>query len=132
MSYTVYVTREDGHWQASVEGLPGGHTYARTLTALDRDVREVIVLMADLPDDAMSGLDISYRYDVADTAVFEGADVGHRRADLAAAEHRLADDTYATVTRLLDAGYSVRDVAALVGLTPGRVSQLARRSPSAA
>lgn len=131
MNYTAHVTREDGNWLASVDGLPGAHTHARTLATLDRYVREVIALMADLPDETMPGLDVSYRYDVTDVAVSESALVAQRRRDLAAAGHRLADETHASITRLLDAGYSVRDVAVLVGLTPGRVSQLARRRAAA-
>lgn len=37
----------------------------------------------------------------------------------------LREDTLASVRDLLDAGYSVRDVAGAVGLSPGRVAQIA-------
>ena len=46
--YRVVVTREDGSWLADVPGLEGAHTYARSLPALDRAVREVVVLAAGL------------------------------------------------------------------------------------
>ena len=59
--YGVLVTREDGHWLADVPALAGAHTYARSLPALDQAVREVIVLAADLPDEAMPGLVLDYR-----------------------------------------------------------------------
>lgn len=122
--YTVNVTRDEGAWQADVKGLAGAHTYARTLTALNQYVREVIVLAADLPDEAMNDLELIFRYDVADVVVNDAAQVGRRRDNLDAARDRLADETHASVERLLDAGYSMRDVATLVGLTPARVSQL--------
>jgi hypothetical protein len=55
-TYRVVVTRENGHWLADVPALQGAHTYARSLPALDQAVREVVVLAADLPDEAMPGL----------------------------------------------------------------------------
>jgi predicted RNase H-like HicB family nuclease len=64
VTYRVHVTREDGQWLADVPELEGTHTYAASLTALDRHVREAIVLGADLPDDAMAGLDLVYSYDL--------------------------------------------------------------------
>src|SRR5690348_2206131 len=50
-AYRVVVTREDGAWLADIPELAGAHTYARTLPALDRAVREVIVMAADRPDE---------------------------------------------------------------------------------
>ena len=52
-TYCVVVTREDGHWLADVPSLEGAHTFARSLPTLDQAVREVVVLAADLPDEAM-------------------------------------------------------------------------------
>lgn len=52
-TFRVVVTREDGQWLADVPGLTGAHTYARSLPSLDQAVREVVVLAADLPDEAM-------------------------------------------------------------------------------
>ncbi len=65
-AYRVVVTREDGHWLADVPGLQGAHTYARSLPALDQAVREVVVLAADLPDEAMPGLVLEYDYHTGD------------------------------------------------------------------
>ena len=53
----MLVAREDGHWLADVPDLVGAHTYARSLPIL------VIMLAADLPDEAMSGLVLDYRYE---------------------------------------------------------------------
>ena len=60
-SYKVVVTRENDHWLADVPELSGAHTYARDLSSLHQAVREVIVLAADLPDDAMPEIELEYR-----------------------------------------------------------------------
>jgi predicted RNase H-like HicB family nuclease len=58
-NYRVVVTRDEaGWWAASVVGIDGAHTEARTLAALDHEVREVIALVLDLPDGAESLLDL--------------------------------------------------------------------------
>ncbi len=57
MSYTVLVTRDGENWLADVPSVPGAHTFARSLEGLPRSVREVVVLMDDLPDDAEVDLD---------------------------------------------------------------------------
>lgn len=127
--YGVVVTREDGHWLADVPELEGAHTYARSLPALDRVVREVIVLAADLPDDAMPGLVLDYRYDTGDPEL-DATALEVRRL------RRQADELAAAVTartseaagQLVARGLSVRDVAALLGISPQRVSQLTAKA----
>ena len=57
MSYAVLVTRDGDSWLADVPSVPGAHTFARSLEGLARSVREVVVLMDDLPDDAAVELD---------------------------------------------------------------------------
>lgn len=124
MSYRVIVTREDGHWLADVPELEGTHTHARTLSALDRYVREAVVLGADLPDDAMADLEFDYHFNTGDRVVDAAADIRRQRADLERAERQVAESTERTVTDLVARGYSVRDVAVLTGLSYQRVSQL--------
>ena len=127
--YGVVVTREDGHWLADVPELEGAHTYARSLPALDQVVREVIVLAADLPDDAMPGLVLDYLYDTGDPEL-DATALEVRRL------RRQADELAAAVTartseaagQLVARGLSVRDVAALLGISPQRVSQLTAKA----
>jgi predicted RNA binding protein YcfA (HicA-like mRNA interferase family) len=127
--YGVVVTREDGHWLADVPALAGAHTYARSLPALDQAVREVIVLAADLPDEAMPGLVLDYRYDTGDPEL-DATALEVRRL------RRQADELAAAVTartgevaaQLVARGLSVRDVAALLGISPQRVSQLTAKA----
>lgn len=128
-SYLVVVTREDGHWLADIPGLQGAHTYARSLPALDRAVREVIVLAADLPDAAMPELVIDYDYHTGDPELDTTA-MEVRRL------RRQADELAATATartehaaaQLVARGLSVRDAAALLGISPQRVSQLTAKA----
>lgn len=124
-TYRVVVTREDGAWLADVPELDGAHTFARSLAGLDRGAREVIVLAADLPDDAMAGLQLHYEFRTGDP------DVDATAADVRALRAQ-AEDLATTATRrtaeaarqLVARGLSVRDTAIVLGISPQRVSQL--------
>lgn len=128
-AYEVVVTREDGHWLADVPGLQGAHTYARSLPALDQAVREVIVLAADLPDAAMPGLRLDFLYHTGDpeldSTALEVRRLRRQADELAAAA---AARTGEVAVQLVARGLSVRDVAALLGISPQRVSQLTARA----
>lgn len=130
--YRVIVTREDRSWLADVPELEGAHTYARTLPALDRAVREVVVMAVDRPDEDMPALQLIYDYRTGDPDV-----------DVTAAEIRTlreqADQLAATATArtsaaaqlLVHRGLSVRDAAAILGISPQRVSQLSGTAKAA-
>jgi DNA-binding NarL/FixJ family response regulator len=128
-TYRVIVTRDDGHWLADVPSLQGAHTYARSLPALDQAVREVVVLAADLPDEAMPDLVLEFEYHTGDASL----DVTTREVRQL---RRQADEIAAAATartseaaaELVARGMSVRDVAALLGISPQRVSQLTARA----
>jgi len=124
-SYEVIVTREDGAWLADVPAVPGAHTFARTLTGLRRSVREVIIVMEDLPDDAEVAM--VFRFDVDDETVAVAARLGQERRAIAAREADVIAGTARSVGDLIEHGYSVRDAAELLNITAGRVSQLANR-----
>ena len=59
-TYRVHVTREGSNLLASVEDLPGGHTYASSFDALDAAVREVICLVRNLPEGAESNIQLDW------------------------------------------------------------------------
>lgn len=131
VSYRVVVTREGGQWLADVPELEGTHTYARHLSALDRYVREVVVLGADLPDDAMDEVELDYDFDTGDELIDrEVADLRRTRRALDAAERDLRQRTRTDVRELVARGYSVRDASLLTGVSYQRVSQLATMSDS--
>jgi len=128
-TYRVIITRDDGHWLADVPSLRGAHTYARSLSALDQAVREIVVLAADLPDEAMPGLVLEFEYHTGDArldATTREVRQLRRQADelAAAATARTSEAAVELVAR----GMSVRDVAALLGISPQRVSQLTARA----
>jgi DNA-binding NarL/FixJ family response regulator len=124
-AYRVVVTREDRQWLADVPELAGAHTYARSLPSLDQAVREVVVLAVGLPDEAMPELVLDYDYHTGDPDL-DATALQVRRL------RREADDLAATAAartsqaaaQLVACGLSVRDVAALLGISPQRVSQL--------
>jgi hypothetical protein len=128
LTYRVVVTREDGNWLADVPSLEGAHTYARSLPSLDRAVREVVVLAADLPDDVMPDLVLDYEFRTGDPRIDrDAAHVRRLRAQLAEVEALTAASIRALTPEL-----SVRDAGALLGVSPQRVSQIARtRKPAA-
>ena len=128
--YEVIVTREGDSWLADVPAVPGAHTFARSLAGLARSVREVIVLMADLADDAIP--ELTFTYQVSDQVLQEAVAVGRKRRETRDLEEALMAHTSAAVAQLAREGYSVRDAAALLDLTPGRVSQLLKAISSSA
>ena len=129
-AYRVVVTREDRHWLADVPELAGAHTYARSLPALDQGVREVVVLAAGLPDEAMPGLALDYDYRTGDPEL-DATALEVRRLRRQADELAAAAATARTgqaAAQLAARGLSVRDIAALLGISPQRVSQLTARA----
>jgi len=128
-TYRVVVTRDGGHWLADVPELQGAHTYARSLPALDQAVREVIVLAADLPDEAMPELVLDYDYHTGDpeldTTALEVRRLRQEANELAAVATARTGEAAA---RLVARGLSVRDVASLLGISPQRVSQLTAKA----
>jgi len=88
-------------------------------------VREVIIVMDDLADDAEVAM--VFRFDVDDATVATAARLGQERRALAAREADVITGTARSVGDLIEHGYSVRDAAELLNITAGRVSQLASR-----
>jgi predicted RNase H-like HicB family nuclease len=120
--YRVNVTRERDAWLADVPDLPGAHTFARSLSALQRSVREVIVLMTDRPDAALDDFDLDIRYEIGDSSAAVAA-VRRARAAAEQAERASAEAIRQAVAEL-PASLSVRDVAALLGVSHQRVAQV--------
>jgi hypothetical protein len=125
----VVVTREDGQWLADVPELQGAHTFARSLPALDQATREVIVLAADLPDEVMPELLIDYDYHTGDQELDRtAAEVRQLRQQASELAASAAARTGQAAADLVARGLSVRDAAALLGISPQRVSQLTARA----
>lgn len=123
-TYNATVTREGTAWLAQADNLPEAHTWAPTLAALRTAIADAIALADDL-DDAVTPLVLLSADSSLPSEVANAIEVGNRRARLRAAEAELRADTLATVHDLLQAGCTVRDTAGAVGLTPGRITQIA-------
>jgi hypothetical protein len=127
--YRVVVHRdpEDARfWLADVDGLEGAHTSSRSLASLDRYVREVIVLAADLPDDAEADLVLVWECRTGDAVADRQAEeVRRRRSELDEAARTLAQQTAELARRLvMQDGFSIRETAALLSLSPARIDQM--------
>jgi len=122
--YTVDVTREDGQWLADVPGLPGAHTFAGNLVTLDKYVREVIVLVEDLPEEESATIALDYRYHDVPDVVMQAAALGRRRRAIEQEATQVLATVTDTAQALSAAGYSIRDAAGLLGISTSRAAQL--------
>lgn len=124
-TYHVVVTREGDHWLADVPSVPGAHTFSRTLSRLDAEVREVIAVVLDLSRSEEAELTLDYEYHTGDDEADEEASrLRVRRAELDLANADLARQTE-EVARKLTQLVPVRDAAVLLRVSPGRISQIA-------
>ncbi|MEO8095989.1 MAG: hypothetical protein ABI632_13815 [Pseudolysinimonas sp.] len=124
MTYDVEVSREGSHWLATIRGLEGAHTYAGNMTALHANIQEVIALVNDEPADA-EPVPIRLLFDDGmDELLTEAVKVGEDREHAESTIAAVQEATHAMAARMAAAGYSVRDIAGLLRVTPGRVSQL--------
>ena len=124
MTFHVVVTRDGDGWMADVPALPGTHTWARTLRAFDRKVREVIGMVEDLPRRAEAALDLEMEYRTGDPVLDERAGrLRARRREQERAAVEIAGDT-SELLRRFAAQLSVGDAAVLLGVSKGRISQL--------
>ena len=121
--YTVEVTREDDAWIADVIDLPGAHTFARNLTALDAAVHEVIQLVTDAPDGAEQP-SMHYVYLNVGDDFRSAAALGDEREEVEARQRQLGVAAAIHASKLAAAGYSVRDISGALRMSPGRVSQI--------
>lgn len=127
--YRAVVTREGNDWLAEIPGLPGAHAFAHTLAALRSELADAIILSAELADDAHPDVRLSIAPDTHDPVALKAAvalELADRRASYEAVARELATQTAAKARELGAAGWSVRDIAGALGISPGRVSQLLR------
>lgn len=111
MSYPAVVTREGSEWLGEVPGLPGAHTSARTLAGLDRGMREVVVLSADLTDAALSEIEFDWDFSAVDETAVKAARIAPKCRDIAELEEISAEETAAAARELKSHDWSGRDLA---------------------
>lgn len=121
--YVVTVWREDnGSWSAAARDVDGAFTAGDSLAEVERNARESIAAALDLRRSVEASLVVDL-----DVSVDQGGPldqlIATARTARAAAAHA-AQATGLAVAQLRQRGISVRDVGRLVGITPGRVSQI--------
>ena len=117
--------RDGDGWMADVPALPGTHTWAKTLRALDRNIREVIGMVEDLPRSAEASLDLDLEYRTGDPRLdARSSKLRARRREI---ERNAAE--VASETRELAGQLPVSDTAILLGVSKGRITQLQVPNP---
>ena len=123
--YPISVEWDGRYWVAEVPSLQGAYTFARTLRQLDKYVREVIVLSADLPDDAEASLVLDWDIRSGDAEFDQLAKEARQARERRAAEERRAvEATRRVIWHQRARGMSDRDLALLVGASFQRVAQV--------
>ena len=123
ITYQVRVTRDGRFWVGVVDGLPGGATETRTVADLEAEVRDLIAGLTDADPDSFE-LDLDWTAALPRQASAAVKSVHSRRGKLRTAEREYGDAQRRAVHTLTTGGVSVRDAAALLGVSPGRISRL--------
>ena len=122
MELVAECERYDGWWVVDVPAVRGLHTRARRLDQVEAMVKDAASLLLDHPEEDFSVV-VAPRLPAAEQREID--EVKAARARLSEAEAIMAKVSRAAVSDLRSQGMTVRDVAALMGVTPSRVSQLA-------
>ncbi|GAA3743801.1 hypothetical protein GCM10022225_29270 [Plantactinospora mayteni] len=107
----------DSWWPISVPEIKGVHSQARRLGQVEAMARDAIALFLDVSPK-------SFGVHVEPELSEEVVDARLARAELIKAQQRADEATKRALRKLLAANLSVREAADLVGVSPGRVSQL--------
>lgn len=123
MTYDVDVTREDGFWVGVVRGVRGGATEARRLSALQGEVKDLLVGLLEVDE---SAIELAFN---VEPAIGIGASKALRSFDEAKRALVQAQWDYESAQRdavheLSVAGLSLRDSGTLLGISHQRVQQL--------
>ena len=123
MRYTARARRWEHGWEIHVDGI--GVTQARVL---GRAKMQACDLIETMTDERPSEHDVDIRLDVGDLED-RAAAARDMTARAAAAQRDAAAATRQVVADLRKEGLSVSDIATILGVTRGRVSQLAADVP---
>lgn len=122
--YTGHARREGEWWVIDIDGI--GATQARTLDKIDHMARSLIADLADLPYESVTvAMEIDLPADVAEDLAALRA-----QAEDAALQARQASQMQVRLVQKLagEQGMSGREIAAILKVTPGRVSQITKRA----
>jgi hypothetical protein len=126
--YTVNAVRDGSWWGIEVDGVDGAFSQARRIDQVEAMAREVVSLLLDVEPDSFD-LDVRVHYPAEWAALAEEVTAARAAAEQA---EKAAGVIARQAARLLhDAGLPVRDVGAVLNVSPQRVSQLLALAPPA-
>jgi predicted RNase H-like HicB family nuclease len=120
-TYTAVCQRSGNWWSISVPEIKGLHSQARRLDQVEEMARDAIALMLDVPAESFA---VEVRPELPPAAARA---VEARRAAKEAAKEAEEGTTQA-VRVLLGEGFTVRDIGAMLGLSPQRISQITHQA----
>ncbi len=122
----VNVVRDDAAWVAVIPSLKRTRVEERHLPNLDMAVRRVIAEATNVHADDIATIELNWHYDLGDAALErELASIRETRATIARLQSTLVDRTEDAARVLIaQEKYSVREIALLAGVSPGRVTQI--------
>lgn len=127
--YTGRAWREGEWWVIDINDI--GATQARTLDKIDHMARSLVADLADLPYESVTvAIDIDLPQEVTDDLAALRA-----QSDRASQQAREVSDMQVRLVQKLarEQGMNGREIAAILKVTPGRVSQITKKAgiPSA-
>jgi predicted RNase H-like HicB family nuclease len=123
MTYTARVRRSGAWWAIDVPELPGVYSQARRLDRAEPMARDAIGLYLDVDP---TTLDIRVETILPSDLRRDVDAVGRLRADADRLQAESSGALRNLTHELVDRGLSVRDAAAILGISHQRVSQLVR------
>lgn len=122
MDVTAICERSDGWWAVHVPEVDGAFTQAKRLEQVPAMVADAVSLLTGVP---VANINVTVRPMLEDQlGLTLWADAGFVQAQARAMQDEAARLARQAVAVLREQGLSVRDVAALLKLSPQRVSQL--------
>jgi len=122
-AYTVRAKRWAHGWELHVDGV--GVTQSRSLASAERQAREYVALMNDVPED---GFDVRLVVSVGREVDETVAEALRLREEADQIQARASQAVRSAVAALTKSGVStVRDVGVVLGLSPQRVQQLKKQ-----
>lgn len=118
-TYTVTAKRWQHGWELHIDRV--GVTQSRSLADAETMVRDYIALDLEVPPDSFH---VEITPEIPGSLGTELAEARRAVADAADAQREAAAKSRAAARRLKAAGLSGRDIAAVLDLSPQRVSQL--------
>lgn len=120
MTVTAIAQRSGDWWAIEVPEIPGLFTQTRRLDQIDDMVRDAAKLLGR----EVSQVTVQAKLSEQDEQMLRELLAARSEAD--AAQEKASRLTRGTISALRKRGMTVRDVADVIGLTPQRVSALAR------